>query len=161
MAKSYSFLSSHLFTVSVNASLASTAPRRCCWCCWGSSGVGLAGPELARQVARALLWQQNRSYVKLSQELGWCSASALGCVLFMPLLPGLGWQDFDVCTWPCCLLDLDLGGIIWKDKEDPVCDSLFSSVDRNKKTLKNPVILIYLIKFMVTHESRTKLYLFF
>lgn len=131
MANSSCFLSSYLVTVSVSTSLASRAPRRCCR---GCSGVGLAGPELARQVARALLWQQNRSYMKLSQELGWCSASALGCVLFMPLLLGLGWQDFDTCTCPCCLLALAVGGIIWKDKKETVCDSLFSLVDRNKKS---------------------------
>lgn len=133
MANSCCFLSSHLVIVSVNALIASRAPGRCCWCCQGSSGVRLAGPELARQVARALPWQQDRSYVKLSQELGWCSTAALGCVLFVPLLLGLSWQDSDTCTWPCCLLDLALGGIIWEDKKETVCDSLFSLVDRNKK----------------------------
>lgn len=70
--------------------------------------------------------------MNLSQGLGWCSASALGYVLSVPLLLGLGWQDFDVCTWPCCLLDIALRGIIWKDKEEIVCDSLFSLVDGSK-----------------------------
>lgn len=134
MANSYCFLSSNLVIVTVNASVASRASRRCCWCCQGCSGVRLAGPELARQVARAFLWQQDRSYMKLSQELGWCSTAAPGCVLFMLLLLGLGWQDFDVCTWPCCLLDLALGGIIWKDKKETVCGSLFSLVDRSRKS---------------------------
>lgn len=80
MAKSYSFLSSHLFTVSVNASLASTAPRRCCWCCLGLQWCG-AGWSWAGQAGG------QSSPLAAEQEL-------------RETQPG-GWLMFCICSWLC------------------------------------------------------------
>lgn len=66
----------------------------------------LAGPGPAGQGARAPLGHWDGNGVKLSRELGCCYASALGRALFIALLPWLGWVNFAVCAWPCCLSDL-------------------------------------------------------
>ena len=120
-------------------------PLPCCDGCWhrlpaepqwgatdaaGAPAKYLAGPGPTGPEARAPLGPRDGSCFKFSQKFVWGYAPALGCGLFIPLLLWLGWQNFAERTW--AFWTSLVRGIIWKDKEETVCDSVFSLEDRSK-----------------------------